>query len=353
MPKSKLKKRPDGRYRKVVDGVTFYAQSERELFQKIMEYERKKEKGSTFSELADKWWNDAEEQLAAQSVKVYKPALARAVEYFGNDSVKDILPRDVASFYKGLAHKGFAQKTISNHRIVLNQVFTEAVISGEILYNPCASVPLPKGLKKTARAPAAEEDEKKILSSSSDWLFPLFALLSGLRKGEILALQWKDIDFEQNKISVTKSVEYVGDRPHIKAPKTAAGVRDVPLLTALRERILPRKSKPSDYIISDTGATPLTNRRFITLYTRYKKDVGISCTSHQLRHSYATVAVEQEVQPRDLQGVLGHSSATITLEKYAHYREKSIANVAQKLNQKYQRNHPEGSEKGQTPENTI
>ena len=338
---AKLKQRADGRYQKSITDhrigkrIFFYGSSEREINKKILEYNKKAESGRKFAEIADEWWTEAYDNLAAQSIKVYKPALHRALDRFGNEYVKDILPQDIASFYKALAKEGYAQKTVANQRIVLNQIFTTAIISGDILYNPCSSVPLPKGLKKTERKAATAEEESRILNSTNEWLFPSFALLSGMRKGEILALQWKDIDFESNKISVTKSVEHINDRPYIKAPKTAAGVRDIPLIDALREKILPFKGDPEHYVISDTGEKPLTARRFTTLYDRYRREVGVQCTSHQLRHSFATVAIEEEVQPRDLQGILGHATATITLEKYAHYREKSIANVAQKLNSKY------------------
>lgn len=341
MPKQKLKPRSDGRYQKSITDprtgkrVYFYGASEREINKKILEYTHKLEMGKTFAEVADEWWSEACDGLASQSIKVYKPALHRAINKFGNQAIKDILPLHIAAFYKDLARQNFAQKTVANQRIVLNQIFTTAVINGDIIYNPCSSVPLPKGLKKSERSAASAEDEKRILNSSCEWLFPYFSLLSGMRKGEILALQWKDIDFINDKISVTKSVEHIGDRPYIKAPKTSAGVRELPLLTVLKDKIYPYRGDPDSFIISDTGDKPLTNRRFITLYNKYRKEVGIECTSHQLRHSYATIAVEEEVQPRDLQGILGHASAKITLEKYAHYREKSLKNVAKKLNSKY------------------
>lgn len=340
MAKTNLTQRSDGRYQKSITDprtgkrVFFYGASEREINRKILEYTKKAEHGRKFSEAADEWWEDAYENLAAQSVKVYKPALNRALERFGDMYVKDITPQDIAAFYRELARLNFAHKTVSNQRIVLNQVFATAIISGDILYNPCASVPLPKGLKKGERKSATDDEENRIFSSDSEWLFPSFSLLSGLRKGEILALQWKDIDFEKNRISVTKSVEHLNNQPRIKAPKTEAGVRDVPLLDALKEKILPYKGDPEHYIISDTGEKPLTARRFSTLYNKYRQEVGVQCTSHQLRHSFATVALEEDVQTRDLQGILGHTTATMTL-KYAHYRDKSIDNVAQKLNSKY------------------
>ena len=335
MPKTKNKVRADGRMRKIVDGKAFYGRSEREINRKILEFKERQEAGRTFSEIADEWWEETYDDLASQSVSVYRPALRRAVEHFGDMSVSDILPRDVAAFYRQLARAGYAQKTVATHRIVLNQILSLAVVSGDAQYNPCASVPLPKGLKKTTRSAASAEDEQKILRSSASWLFPVFALLSGLRKGEILALQWKDIDFEKNTISVTKSIEHVGDRPNVKPPKTEAGNRLVPLLVELRDRLVAQRGAPSDFIFSDDGKKPLTQRRFTTLYSHYCEETHITCTPHQLRHSYATIAVESDVQPRELQGILGHTCANFTMEKYAHYRERSVANVAEKLNARF------------------
>lgn len=335
MPNTKKKLRADGRMRKIVDGKAFYGKTEREINRKILEYKEKQEIGRTFSEVADEWWEETYDELSSQSVPVYKPALRRVLDHFGDLPASTIQPRDVAAFYRKLARQGFAHKTVATHRIVLNQILSLAVVSGDAPYNPCTSVPLPKGLKKTTRSAASAEDEKRILESDAEWLFPLTALLSGLRKGEILALQWKDVDFENNTICVTKSVEHVGDRPNLKPPKTEAGNRTVPLLNLLKERLLPRRGAPESFIFSDTGKSPLTQRRFTTLYNHYCNDVGITCTAHQLRHSYATIAVEQDVQPRDLQGVLGHACATITLERYAHYRERSVVNVADKLNARY------------------
>lgn len=335
MPKCKLTKRKDGRYRKVVNGVTFYGHSEREINSKILEFREKKELGPTFTEVADEWWREAYETLANQSIKVYRPALERAKEHFSVTRVKDIEPRHVSAFFRELGRQGYAYKTVANQRIVINQIFNLAVINGDIIYNPCASVHVPKGLKKTQREPASEADELLIHNSSHPWLFPIISLMTGLRKGEILALQWKDIDFENKTISVTKSVEHLGDRPHIKAPKTAAGVRLVPLLDILAEKLLPHRKAPEHFIISDTGEKPLTNRRYQTLYREYKEAVGIDCTSHQLRHSYATIAIEEDVGIKELQGALGHTSISMTLDTYAKNRKRAVEKVASKLNARY------------------
>lgn len=340
---ARLQKRADGRYQRSITDkngkrVYFYGTSERELNRKILAYQEAQTRCKTFEELADLWWGEAYEQLASQTVKGYKPAMARAIEEFGNDPIDVIQPKDIQQFYKEMALQGFSSKTIANHRIVLNQIFNFAILEGEIQYNPCVSVKIPKATKKQPREAASTTDEDKILQSDHEWLFPLFALLTGLRKGEILALQWRDIDFESNVIHVTKSIEHIGEEPRVKTPKTESGTRIVPLLSVLKERIEPYKGRPNQFIFSeDGGKTPLRNKRYQKLFTDYCKEVGISCTAHQLRHSYATIAVEEDVNPKDLQNALGHADITTTMNIYAEARKKSVEKVAEKLNSRFSR----------------
>ena len=337
-----MKKRADGRYVKVITDpvthkrVSFYGATAREVNQKLLEYERKKTTGKTFAEVADEWWEEAYDNLSHQTLKGYKPALARALEELGSSYLKDIQPRDIQRFYKSLAAEHFTQKTIANHRIILNQIFNYAIVSGDILYNPVTAVKLPRAEKGTSRPPASQTDEQKILESAHPWLFPVVALLTGLRKGEILALQWQDIDFESNTIAVTKSVEHIGKKPNIKSPKTESGIRYVPLLDLLKDKLLPHKGKPTSYLFSDDGGmTPLYEHRYSRLYKDYQRAVGITCTAHQLRHSYATIAVEEDINPKDLQNALGHADISTTMNVYAAARKRSVEKVAAKLNERY------------------
>lgn len=340
-------RRPDRQFvRTIKDPRTgkrlyFYGKTEREVNRKLLEFTRKAELGRTFAEVADEWWGDTYDTLAVQTLKGYKPAYARTLEEFGEDPIDQIQPRDILAFLKKLSYLQFTTKTIANHRIILNQIFSRAVVDGDIQFNPCASVHVPKGAKKSAtRDPASSEDEERILTSDHPWLFPVFALLTGLRKGEILALQWRDIDLDANLITVSKSIEHIGKKPNVKEPKTENGYRQVPLLNLLKEKLLlfKEKQKPkSDHFLfsDDGGKTPLYEHRYTRLYKDYCKDVGISCTAHQLRHSYATIAVEEDVNPKDLQNALGHADISTTLDVYAKARKRSAEKVAEKLNAKY------------------
>ena len=337
MPKSN--KRADGRLVKTMTDprtkkrVYFYGKTEREINRKIMEYSRRIDSGRTFLEVSEEWWEEASPSLAYQSQKAYKPAKKRAEIHFGDIPIKDIKPRDITAFLRILANQDYAQKTIANQRLVINLICEHAIREGDIEMNPCASAKAPKDTKKTSRTAASATDEEIIKKSSDVWLFPFIAIMTGMRKGEILALQWKDIDFENNIIMVTKSVYHEGDRPLIKSPKTEAGNRIVPLLQPLKEKLQAIKNKsPDHFIISDTGERPLSNRRYTTEYTRFKDETGIGCTAHQLRHSFATIAFECGVPVKSVQEILGHKQLSTTMDLYTDFRKKSFDDAASSLN---------------------
>ena len=336
-----MRKRADGYYVKTVTVTTpsgkkirksFYGKSEREINRKMTEFTKIQERGRTFREVATDWWEEAEPEIAVQTIKCYHPALSRAIEEFGEIPIKQISSKDMGFFLKKLASKGFAQKTVSNNKVVCSLIFKYALMQGEIEFNPATDVPLPKGLKKTERTAASKSDEAIIKASPDKWIFPYIARYTGMRRGEILALQWKDIDFENNIIMVTKSAAYKNNKPFIKEPKTEAGKRIVPLLNPLKAELLKRLGALDDYIVSDNNGTLLTNKRFSTLYSNYAKETGITCTAHQLRHSFATIAFECGVPVKSVQEILGHAQISTTMDLYTDFRNDALKAASDLLN---------------------
>lgn len=331
-------KRKDGRLVQTITDngkkIYFYGATKAEINRKILAYREKGSVSRTFREAADDWWRDAKQQLASQSLKPYKPALERAIEEFGDIHLSDITPKEISRYINRIADMGYAQKTVATHRIVVNRILEQAVVNGDIQMNPCSSVKLPKGLAKAKRSAASKSDEQIILETPDVWLFPFVALLTGMRRGEILALQWKDIDFDRDLILVTKSVQHIGDIPSIKEPKTKAGRRVIPLLPKLKEELLKHKGKPTEYIISDDGKTPLRSMRFTRLMKAYRKKTGVSSSAHQLRHSFATIAFEADVPPKSLQEILGHKQLSTTMDIYTEFREDSLRSAADLLSKK-------------------
>ena len=332
-------KREDGRIVKTMTDpktgkrVYFYGKNDREVNRKIMEYTRKAEEGRSFAEVARDWWRVHEPTLAEQSKRSYRRAMDLILEELGDQSVLDITPKEISAYFKRLESLDYAAKTVQKHRIVLNGIFRYAILQNERNDNPVQVAQMPRNLKKTERKSAAGSEEDIVRASADVWILPFIALHTGMRRGEILALQWKDVDFENNEISVTKSVAYQGDRPFIKTPKTEAGTRVVPLLAPLKELFLTIKKRPPNaYIVSDTGESPLTNRRFQTLSEHYKRETGVSATAHQLRHSFATIAFELGVPVKSVQEILGHKQISTTMDLYTDFRKKALSDAADILN---------------------
>ena len=306
-----------------------YGKTERELNEKIAARITTAKDSERFSAVADEWWNQNESRWELQTIKSYKNAYRKAVNYFGRYRVEDINIPLITKYYA--ENRDRAYKTLANYRTVLNQIMTYAVAKGLIAFNPVQYAQLPSGTRREKREAASEADEQRIRDSVDVWLFPYIALMTGMRKGEILALQWKDINFDGGEIYVTKSVAHNGDRPVVKEPKTSAGIRTVPLLKSLDTVLRERQGNPDDYIISDDGTKPLTNRRYITLFRHYCEVTGITCTAHQLRHSFATIAFEHGVDVKAVQEILGHQQLSTTMDIYTDFRKKSFEDVKNKL----------------------
>lgn len=336
----KFTKRKDGRLVTSIQingkKTFFYGKTQKEIKQKILEYQKKQELGSLFQDIAWEWWDITEPQLSYQTRDSYKVPLKRLCEEFKNIRTKEIKPKDIYSFIYKLIEKDYAQKTISNHKMICNQIFEYAVLKDEIEYNPCASVKLPKNLKRSKRISASNSDEAMILKSADVWIFPYIALLTGMRKGEILALQWKDLDFDNNIINITKSIYYEGNTPKIKSPKTEAGNRTVPMLKLLKESLL--KLKPKDlncFIISNEGGEPISKKAFRWRYSKFQRETGITCTPHQIRHSFATNAFESNLQPKAVQEILGHRQLSTTMDIYTDFRKRAFDEASALLNENF------------------
>lgn len=337
--------RNDGRLSRIITDprtgkrIYFYGKTDRELNRKILDYTRKAELGRTFAEVADEWWGEAYDAISPTSVRGYRVAKDSALEYFGDMTIREITARDVYAYMQMLAAKQYAKKTVKNYKIVLNRIFAHALREGDIQQSPASYVDIPRGLKEKRRTAATVSDEETILESADVWLFPYMALLTGLRKGELLALQWKDIDFKENLISVSKSLYYEGGA-HIKSTKTEAGERLVPLLAPLKIKLEPLKKKSDDYVLGECPGKPLSQKRFRTLEKHFHEATGTTATMHQLRKSYATIAVKEGVQPKVLQTVLGHKDISTTLNIYTEVRKESISSAGALLDNFFTKKAP-------------
>lgn len=312
--------------------IHFYGHTDREIDEQILAYVTRQENGRLFKEIADEWHDQHFPSLAPNTLRGYRPAYQRAIDHFGDKAVKSIRPQDVKAFISDFARGGRAKKTVATQLHILSMICSHAVESGDIDFSPCDHISVPKNLPKTRREAASTEDEEKVKASANVWLLPYLILYTGLRKGEALALTRNDFDFKEKVIRINKSVYHEANKPKLKRPKTEAGIRTVPILDPLMNKI-PRKFK--GYLFSiDNGETPLTEMQYQKLWKDFAKQTGVTATAHQLRHSYATMLFECGIDVKDAQDLLGHSTIAMTQDIYTHIRDKHRQTTADRLNEK-------------------
>lgn len=339
--RQQFNRRSDGYFQKRITlpngkRKSFFGKTEAEVEAKMLQFnleEESKEKTRyTFRSVADDWSADASNYLAYNTYRVYKPRMERAVDYFGDTNISKI---DVLSVnrYLNTLPKSYAQKTLKDYLSVLSLILTFACRSGLIEHNPCEYAKSPVGRQKTARR-APNENEISIINNSLNvegGLIAYFFLYSGLRRGEALALTWGDIDFENHLISVNKSVYWESNVPKLKAPKTNKGIRNALLLDNLADVLKPLKKKKSDFIFADQGKL-YTNKRFASLWKKYQNSTNLDLTPHCLRHGFATICYDANLDIKGIQDIIGHAQYSTTADIYTHLTDTHKQDVYQKLN---------------------
>lgn len=326
-----MTKRKDGLWQETVmiNGKRrfFYGRTKADVLKKINAFRGQQAAGKTFDEVADEWWAVHEKTLEKNTVKSYAAPLSRAKDAFKGMPVTAITPPMVQDYVRSFEDQNFAKKTITNNLLVLNMILSFAVVRGYAAVNPAREISVSRKLKNRRREIASDQDIKTVKASFSlpfgDIAF--WALYTGCRKGELLALTWEDV--KDGYITVSKSVYFEGGHPKLKQPKTEAGVRQVPVLKALEEKIRPGKGP----IFPGPEGGMLTECQFRKRWDRYVKQTGISCTLHQLRHAYATMLYEHGIDVLDAQQLLGHANAATTQDVYTHIRDSRREQVRKKL----------------------
>lgn len=338
-----MKQRADGRWVKKItlpDGKTKYFYSSEpterkanaDIAQQLLLYQEKQEQGMLFQSIAEQWEAKHFPTLQENTLKQYRAAKKDVVAYFKDTPITSIKPAHVNAMISQLASDGYAQKTVKARLLVMSLICKFAIISQYIESNPCQYVEIPKNLPKSKREDITE-DECELIKESYDkpfGIFALFLLVTGCRRGEALALEPSDIDWESGSVHINKTVEWHNNRPHIKpCPKTDAGVRDIPIPDFMLDLLKPFKNQK--YLFANEKGELMDNSQVTRTWNKYQKETGITATPHRLRHHYATMLYESGVDVKCAQRLLGHADVRVTLGIYTHLSETQKNNSNEKL----------------------
>lgn len=251
---------------------------------------------------------------------------SRIKPYFKNMKLKDLKDSHIINFIKKMQNDGLSNKRIKDILLILRQFFKYQKIDINIDY--------PKIKKKTIQTFNDEEIkiiEKLLLNSSNIKDFGIvITLFSGLRIGELCALQWKDINIDNQVMNISKTLVRIKNNDNsrqktkvvIDTPKTDMSIRDVPIHSVLIPYLKKfKENQNNEYFILTGSNNFLSPNKYYNYYIKLLDRLKIKkYTFHTLRHTFATRALINGIDIKTLSEVLGHSSVKITLDRYVHIK---------------------------------
>jgi integrase len=287
----------------------------------------------TLREAAAQWLEAAEDgTIRNRSGDVYKPSAIRgyraALENrvlpdIGAHKLADIRLVDLQDMVDRMVRGGLDASTIRNQMMPLRVIYRRALSRGDVAVNPTAGLSLPavRGRRDRIASPAEAAQLLAAIPDDRDRALWATALYAGLRRGELQALRWEDVDLGTNVIHVERSWD---DTAHLVIePKSRSGRRTVPIASVLRTALLEhhlRAGRPDQGLVfGSRNGTPFDARR---LGERAQKAWGEASLDpivlHEARHTFASLMIAAGVNAKALSTYMGHASITITLDRYSH-----------------------------------
>ncbi len=241
----------------------------------------------------------------------------------------------VQQLYKQMLDKGLSGRTIRLTHAVLRQALAQAVKWGLLGRNVCDGVELPRQEHREMRVLTPEEAGRFLEAARGERLEALWvlALTTGMRKGELLGLRWQDVDLGRGTVQVTQALVKVRGRAVFQEPKTARARRMIELTPLAVEALRRHRARQAQerlaagpawqdhgLLFCQKDGTPLDPMNVYNWdFKRVLAKAGLSGVRlHDLRHTHATLLLEEEANPKVVSERLGHASVTITLDTYSH-----------------------------------
>ena len=262
------------------------------------------------------------------------------VPFFASVPLTELAEEDIEAFHAHLMSRGLSAASITQIHRIMSRALKIAVVRGRIARNPCSNVSPPPADPPELVPPTAAEAER-ILERCVTWPYGarwVLAITTGLRQGEALGLEWRDVQLADPAcVTVRQSAAQVGGQRVLKQPKSRASRRTVPLpavaVAALRRHQAAQSVRDvAGTVFADARGRPVNYRADWQDWRDLLADLGLPrYRVHDLRHGYATMLLEQGVDPRVVQAMLGHASAAL-LARYQHVRPLMHQAVADAVN---------------------
>ena len=290
---------------------------------------------------------DSRADLSPKTLERYRElARHQIVPHVGEVKLQKLRPEHIEHWHAALLAKGLSARTVRHAHRLLSSVLKRAVENGAVARNVAA----------IRRPPAVEERELEILtpehiaavlnSLKGRTLHPIvsLALATGMRRGELLALQWCDVDLDAGKLRVERSVEETKAGLRIKPPKTKRGRRTITLpagaiallrahkIEQMQLRLKLGQSGPPTLLFGTIDGALLSPNNVTRAWYRACRKAGLPGLSfHALRHTHASLLIAGGEDLLVVSRRLGHAKASVTLDVYAHLLDGADAGAAKTI----------------------
>lgn len=285
-----------------------------------------------------KFWLDNFKKLnlKPKTLEVYKQVIdCHVIPNIGHITLKNLSAMHLQRLVNEKFQGGLSTGSIRKMHNIISSSLDQAVQNDMIPKNPAKSVKLPTHTQKAIKYFSEGEQKRFFEAARKDDLYPLFVLAAytGLRLGELLALNWGDIDFKNGTVSVNKDAITVEDFENESGkknvtiiqdtPKTKSSIRKVPLTETATQVLKAHKQSSSNILVFCTkNGTILNSSNVRRSFHRILEDAGVEkCSFHTLRHTFATRLFENSVPAKIVSEFLGHSKVSHTLDIYTHCTE--------------------------------
>jgi integrase len=271
--------------------------------------------------------------LKPKTLEVYKQVITcHVVPNIGHITLKNLSTMHLQRLVNERYQSGLSTGSIRKMHNIINSSLEQALQNDMIPKNPAKSVKLPAHTQKAIKYFTEDEQKRFFEEAKVDNLYPLFALAAhtGLRLGELLALNWGDIDFIKATVSITKNAITVEDFENDSGkknvtmiqdtPKTRSSIRIVPLSETATQVLKAHRQSSNNILIFCTKYGNILNPSNIRRsFHRILENAGIEkCSFHTLRHTFATRLFENGISAKIVSEFLGHSKVSHTLDIYTH-----------------------------------
>lgn len=324
-----LGRRPDGsRYR-----LTAYGATKKEAFAKLHKLQESPRAMSvdriTVAGYVDVWLADKLRSVAHSTHRRYEYAAEYVKQYLGHHPVKDVGPPHIRQWYADMTAAKVSVSNQAKSAQLAGMMFRKGMKDGVCISNPCSVVPAPRPARKEIQFLTPEQIKTFLEAADKNRMFGLFnlALGTGARLGEMLALTWRDINFEAGTVTFQRTLSDVDGVLAVKDVKTANGRRTVMLPKFVIEALHQQRK---NNVLEGLAGCPLvfptkrgTYQRRSNIHRRYLKPAlkaaGLPPMKfHALRHSAATWLLSLGATPKDVSAILGHATSAFTIEYYTH-----------------------------------